>query len=57
MLTNGAVGARITSSKQRKTRLYLTGLLLPALAAGLIIIAALDIYRSRRKQKPNGDSD
>ena len=29
----------------------MTGFLLPALAAGLVIVAAADIYRSRRKQK------
>ncbi len=35
----------------------MSGFLVPALAVGLIVIAAIDIYRSRRKQKPDIDSD
>ncbi len=33
----------------------MTGFLLPALAAGLIIAAAIDIYRNKRKRKRKDD--
>lgn len=43
--------------RQHEGKAIMTGFLLPALMAGLIIIATIDVYRSRDIEKPKRKRD